>query len=214
MSSKVLLSVFVVLVLVSGLTEGSIGYFESYGWPSYGIVKPFWMTPFSAHPSRAISRFSRKHDIVSAGIVKARRRRRSICFSCWEHLLHHLCMMHIKAGFDSHHQKDHQYKMWDNDSTWSFADDKYCDNSCCASSIHSSIHEHDSQVVVRSQSEKSECKGGYLLASLNIIWLCFVAKVIPLFHYYFVNGKLIVNLIFWLLHILLLLSFLTKRFLL
>ena len=80
--SQVLLSVFFVLVLVSGLTEGSIGYFESYGWPSYGIVKPFWMTPFSAHPSRAISRFSRKHDIVSAGIVKARRRRRSICFSC------------------------------------------------------------------------------------------------------------------------------------
>lgn len=43
--------------------EASIGYFEHYGWPTYGIVKPFWMTPFSAFPSRAISGYSRKHPM-------------------------------------------------------------------------------------------------------------------------------------------------------
>lgn len=45
--------------------NASIGYFEHYGWPTYGIVKPFWMTPFSAFPSRAISGYSRKHPMYN-----------------------------------------------------------------------------------------------------------------------------------------------------
>lgn len=71
------------MTLLAYPVQSSIGYFESYGWPSYGIVKPFWMTPFSAHPSRAISEYSRKHNVVSAGIVSEgrRRRRRSIASS-------------------------------------------------------------------------------------------------------------------------------------
>lgn len=48
-------------VLFSQPSNASIGYFEHYGWPTYGIVKPFWMTPFSAFPSRSISGYSRKH---------------------------------------------------------------------------------------------------------------------------------------------------------
>ena len=59
----------IVLALMVSLAESSIGYFESYGWPSYGIVKPFWMAPFSAHPSRPISSYSRKHNVMSAGII-------------------------------------------------------------------------------------------------------------------------------------------------
>lgn len=57
------------MMLLVGVSESSIGYFESYGWPSYGIVKPFWMTPFSAHPSRQISAYSRKHTVMSAGVI-------------------------------------------------------------------------------------------------------------------------------------------------
>lgn len=79
--TQMMMMSFVVVLVMSGLSDASIGYFESYGWPSYGIVKPFWMTPFSAHPSRSVSRFSRKHDIVSAGVIadaaRKRRRRRS-----------------------------------------------------------------------------------------------------------------------------------------
>lgn len=60
------------LLLVVGLlimgpepARASIGYFEHYGWPTYGIVKPFWMTPFSAFPSRSISGYSRKHPMYN-----------------------------------------------------------------------------------------------------------------------------------------------------
>ena len=66
---QVLVTLLVIVVLLIGTSEGSIGYFESYGWPSYGIVKPFWMAPFSAHPSRQISSYSRKHNVMSAGII-------------------------------------------------------------------------------------------------------------------------------------------------
>ncbi|RWS11710.1 hypothetical protein B4U79_10993, partial [Dinothrombium tinctorium] len=55
-------------------TNASIAYFESYGWPSYGIVKPFWMTPFSEYPSRAISDYSRKHYQLSAGVFAGPKR--------------------------------------------------------------------------------------------------------------------------------------------
>lgn len=53
------------LVVMPQSGECSIGYFEHYGWPTYGIVKPFWMTPFSAFPSRAISGYSRKHAMYN-----------------------------------------------------------------------------------------------------------------------------------------------------
>jgi hypothetical protein len=56
-------SVLVLLSMCHHKADASIGYFEDYGWPTYGIVKPFWMTPFSAFPSRAISGYSRKHPI-------------------------------------------------------------------------------------------------------------------------------------------------------
>lgn len=53
------------------VVECSIGYFEHYGWPTYGIVKPFWMTPFSAFPSRAISGYSRKHTMSNGrGVLR------------------------------------------------------------------------------------------------------------------------------------------------
>ena len=72
-SSSVQLLVFLVVSLcLTSSAHASIGYFESYGWPSYGIVKPLWMAPFSAHPSRSISPYSAKHTIVSAGIVTDR----------------------------------------------------------------------------------------------------------------------------------------------
>lgn len=48
-------------------SSASIGYFESYGWPTYGVVKPWWLAPFSDHPSRPISGYSRKHDLSSGG---------------------------------------------------------------------------------------------------------------------------------------------------
>lgn len=51
------------LAIGSQPAEASIGYFENYGWPTYGIVKPFWMAPFSAFPPRSISSYSRKHSI-------------------------------------------------------------------------------------------------------------------------------------------------------
>uniref|UniRef100_T1KR18 Uncharacterized protein n=1 Tax=Tetranychus urticae TaxID=32264 RepID=T1KR18_TETUR len=67
MGSKLIcVFVFITLIIVS---EASIAYFESYGWPSYGIVKPFWMRPFSDHPAAPISGYSRKHFIRSAGLV-------------------------------------------------------------------------------------------------------------------------------------------------
>lgn len=53
------------VALQSQPSDASIGYFEHYGWPTYGIVKPFWMTPFSAFPSRSISGYSRKHSIYN-----------------------------------------------------------------------------------------------------------------------------------------------------
>jgi len=53
----------VTLLLSQQQAQCSIGYFEDYGWPTYGIVKPFWMTPFSAFPSRSISGYSRKHTM-------------------------------------------------------------------------------------------------------------------------------------------------------
>jgi len=92
MASKVrsisLISAIITIVILSTPSEASIGYFESYGWPSYGIVKPFWMAPFSAHPSRSISPYSKKHNVVSAGIIsgpssgmdRRRRRRRSLFY--------------------------------------------------------------------------------------------------------------------------------------
>ena len=58
-----LLLIAAVLLLQQQPARCSIGYFEDYGWPTYGIVKPFWMTPFSAFPSRAISAYSRKHTM-------------------------------------------------------------------------------------------------------------------------------------------------------
>ena len=67
-----LITVLVVLGVLATPASSSIGYFESYGWPSYGIVKPLWMVPFSAHPSRSISQYSARHNIVSAGIVTGR----------------------------------------------------------------------------------------------------------------------------------------------
>lgn len=66
-----LLAALLALGLVAALlvmpreAECSIGYFEHYGWPTYGIVKPFWMTPFSAFPSRSISGYSRKHAMYN-----------------------------------------------------------------------------------------------------------------------------------------------------
>lgn len=64
-STKFQISVAVVVLIAILATlqtaEASIGYFENYGWPTYGIVKPFWMTPFSAFPARSISGYSRKH---------------------------------------------------------------------------------------------------------------------------------------------------------
>lgn len=61
------------LVLVLGARNSNnslIGYFENYGWPSYGIVKPFWMAPFSAHRSRPLARYIQKHYVISAGVIK------------------------------------------------------------------------------------------------------------------------------------------------
>lgn len=64
------LSVVLLLSVCHREADASIGYFENYGWPTYGIVKPFWMTPFSAFPSRSISGYSRKHPIRNGrGIV-------------------------------------------------------------------------------------------------------------------------------------------------
>lgn len=59
------LSLGLLLALPHQQANASIGYFENYGWPTYGIVKPFWMTPFSAFPSRSISGYSRKHAIFN-----------------------------------------------------------------------------------------------------------------------------------------------------
>lgn len=53
------------LLLICQPTDASIGYFEHYGWPTYGIVKPFWMNPFSAFPSRGMSGYSRKHPMLN-----------------------------------------------------------------------------------------------------------------------------------------------------
>lgn len=64
-----LLIVLVICLSDPGESIFPFAYFESYGWPSYGIVKPFWMTPFSDHPSRLMSSYSRRHPIISAGIV-------------------------------------------------------------------------------------------------------------------------------------------------
>ncbi len=50
----------------------SIGYFESYGWPSYGIVKPFWLQPFSSYPTEQTSGYSRSAKTISAGVVRNR----------------------------------------------------------------------------------------------------------------------------------------------
>lgn len=59
------------LMILCQPTDASIGYFEHYGWPTYGIVKPFWMTPFSAFPSRSISGYSRKHPMYNGrGILR------------------------------------------------------------------------------------------------------------------------------------------------
>lgn len=57
------LGVLVLITVNHREVDASIGYFENYGWPTYGIVKPFWMTPFSAFPSRRISGYSRKHPM-------------------------------------------------------------------------------------------------------------------------------------------------------
>lgn len=65
-----ILSLSLLLLLGNQEVDASIGYFEDYGWPTYGIVKPFWMTPFSAFPSRSISGYSRKHPIrAGRGII-------------------------------------------------------------------------------------------------------------------------------------------------
>ena len=64
----VLVVLCLVMLIVKSI-DGSIAYFESYGWPSYGIVKPFWMRPFSEYPARSISGYSRKHFVRSAGII-------------------------------------------------------------------------------------------------------------------------------------------------
>lgn len=55
-----------------GPTHQSIGYFESYGWPTYGIVKPFWLAPFSTYPTTQSSGYSRTAKTLSAGVVQNR----------------------------------------------------------------------------------------------------------------------------------------------
>uniref|UniRef100_A0A834R6I6 Uncharacterized protein n=1 Tax=Sarcoptes scabiei TaxID=52283 RepID=A0A834R6I6_SARSC len=64
------LMIVMILSLIS-FSQQSIGYFENYGWPSYGIVKPFWMTPFSSYPTKPISGYSRSAKILSAGVVRS-----------------------------------------------------------------------------------------------------------------------------------------------
>lgn len=60
----------IILSLLCPPTNQSIGYFENYGWPSYGIVKPFWLAPFSTYPTTSISGYSRSAETLSAGVVR------------------------------------------------------------------------------------------------------------------------------------------------
>ena len=65
-----LLVLSILLLCLTQPSNQSIGYFESYGWPSYGIVKPFWLQPFSSYPTTQTSGYSRSAKTISAGVVK------------------------------------------------------------------------------------------------------------------------------------------------
>ncbi|KAH7636752.1 hypothetical protein HUG17_6958 [Dermatophagoides farinae] len=68
-STMLMLTLYIIIIFLCSPSDQSIGYFENYGWPSYGIVKPFWLAPFSTYPTAQTSGYSRSARILSAGVV-------------------------------------------------------------------------------------------------------------------------------------------------